>query len=111
MWARVSGTVISTAVAHPSIAGDWSSGAASPALVSGEYTAVAVQVSALGNGPGSSSPVSFEVNTEPPQVTIKQSASPSKVRHAFSRRHASEAGTVTVHVYKGSKPEGKEVAT
>ncbi len=107
----VSGAVVSTAVAHPSAAGSWTSAAASPALASGEYTAVATQESALGNGPGSSSPVSFVVNTAPPKVTIKQPATPSKDTTPSFEGTASEAGTVTVHVYKGSKPEGKEVAT
>jgi hypothetical protein len=107
----VSGAPIATAVAHPTSAGEWTSAAASPALVSGEYTAQAVQVSALGNGPGTSNAVTFEVNTEPPQVTLNQLASPSKVTAPRFSGTASEAGEVTVHVYRGAKASGTEVAT
>ncbi|HXN39066.1 MAG TPA: Ig-like domain-containing protein [Solirubrobacteraceae bacterium] len=106
----VSGSPVSTAVAHPSVAGPWSSGAAGTALTSGEYTAVAVQKSALGNGPGSSEPVTFVVNTEPPQVTLNQLASPSKVTAPRFSGTASEAGEVTVRVYRGAKASGTEVA-
>ncbi len=95
----VSGAPIATAVAHPTSAGEWTSAAASPALVSGEYTAQAVQVSALGNGPGTSNAVTFEVNTEPPQVTLNQLASPSKVTAPRFSGTASEAGEVTVRVF------------
>jgi len=80
-------------------------------LTSGEYTAVAVQKSALGNAPGSSEPVTFVVNTEPPRVTLNQLASPSKVTAPRFSGTASEAGEVTVRVYKGAKASGTEVAT
>ena len=107
----VSGASIATAVAHPTSAGEWTSAAASPALASGEYTAQAVQVSALGNGPGTSNAVTFEVNTEPPQVKLNQLTSPSKVTAPRFSGTASEAGEVTVRVYRGAKASGTEVAT
>src|SRR5262249_8033535 len=42
--------------------GSWSSEAASPALADGTYTAVAVQESAFGNGPGASQERTFSVH-------------------------------------------------
>jgi hypothetical protein len=62
------GTVVSMATATGSGAG-WTSGNASPALSSGQYTAVATQPSSLlGNPAGRSAPVTFTV-TPPPVIT------------------------------------------
>ncbi len=105
-----SGTPVSTAVAHPSVAGAWSSGAAGTALVSGEYTAVAVQESSLGNGPGTSEPVTFVVNTEAPKVSLEGPPARSKDSTPSFKGSASEAGIVTVHVHKGATVSGSEVA-
>jgi len=70
-----SGTVVSTATAAGTGAG-WSSSDASPALPSGEYTALATQASSLGNPPGRSNPVTFAV-TPTPAVTVPPSAPPA----------------------------------
>jgi PKD domain/Bacterial Ig-like domain len=72
--ATASGTVVATATAAGTGAG-WSSSDASPALPSGEYTAVATQASSLGNPPGRSNPVTFAV-TQAPAVTTPAPASP-----------------------------------
>jgi hypothetical protein len=62
------GAVVSTATATGTGAG-WTSGNASPALSSGQYTAVATQASSLlGNPAGRSEPVTFTL-TPPPVIT------------------------------------------
>jgi len=61
------GTVVSRATATGTGTG-WTSGGASPALASGQYTALATQASSLlGNPSGRSAPVTFTVT--PPPVT------------------------------------------
>jgi PKD domain len=66
--AAAKGTVVSTATATGTGAA-WASGNASPALSSGQYTAVATQAnSLLGDSAGKSGPVTFTV-TPPPVVT------------------------------------------
>ncbi|HTD08471.1 MAG TPA: Ig-like domain-containing protein [Solirubrobacteraceae bacterium] len=72
--ATTSGTVVSTATAAGTGAG-WSTSDASPALPSGEYTALATQASSLGNPPGRSDPVTFAV-TPTPAVTVPSPAPP-----------------------------------
>ncbi len=71
------------------------------------FTAFATEKSGLGNGEGESLPVSFEVNTEAPVVTIAAPASPSKVQTPTFKGTASEAGEVVVHVLEA----GKQVET
>jgi hypothetical protein len=65
--ATATGTLVSTATAAGTGAG-WKSSDASPALSAGEYTAVAVEDSSLGNPAGRSGPVTFTV-TSPPVFT------------------------------------------
>jgi hypothetical protein len=65
--ATAAGTLVSTATAAGTGAG-WKSSDASPALSAGEYTAVAVQDSSLGNPAGRSGPVTFTI-TPPPAFT------------------------------------------
>jgi hypothetical protein len=65
---NANGTLVSMATATGT-AGGWTSGAASPALPAGQYTAVATQESSLGNPAGESAPVTFTV-TPPPVVRI-----------------------------------------
>ena len=72
--ATTSGTIVSTATAAGTGAG-WSTSDASPALPSGEYTALATQASSLGNPPGRSDPVTFAV-TPTPAVTVSPPAPP-----------------------------------
>jgi hypothetical protein len=60
-----SGMIVSAATATGTGAG-WASGNSSPALPIGQYTAVAIQASSLGNPPGKSGPVTFTVMPPPP---------------------------------------------
>jgi len=69
------GTLVSRATATGTGAG-WTSDDASPALASGQYTAVATQESSLGNPAGRSAPVTFVV-TPAPVVTPALVAPPS----------------------------------
>jgi len=91
--------------------GAWSSSEVTPALAPGRhmFTAYAREKSGLGNKEGQSPTVSFEVNTEPPVVTLQ---SPPLVSHertpAFSGT-ASEAGSVKVLLYKGAAAEGTPI--
>jgi hypothetical protein len=64
----LNGTQVSAATATGTRAG-WTSGNVSPALSPGQYTAVAIQKSSLGNPRGESAPVTFTV-TPPPVVRI-----------------------------------------
>ena len=85
--------------------GNWSSGAANPALPKGKhsFTAYATEVSSLGNGEGRSTPeVGFEVNTEPPSITISSPPSPSNNQTPSFSGTASEAGKVVVHILQGT---------
>jgi hypothetical protein len=74
--AAAKGTVVSTATAAGTGA-TWVSGNASPALSSGQYTAVATQPNSLGGDPaGKSAPVTFTV-TPPPVVTPAEARLPT----------------------------------
>ena len=93
--------------------GEWSSTAASPQLATGEhtYTAVATQVSPLGNPEGVSNPVTFSVDTLAPSVTLEQPASPSNDTTPSFAGTASASTPVLVHIYEGTDPSGTEVAS
>jgi hypothetical protein len=94
-------------------AGKWSASLSS-ALPSGKhlFTAYATEVSGLGNAEGQTAPVEFEVNTEPPVVTIKQPATPSNNTSPSFEGGASEATAVTVHVLdEGAKEVASATAT
>src|SRR5262249_13051840 len=68
---KAEGNLAATATATTiGIGGQWSSGAPSHPLADGEYTAIAVQQSSLGNAAGVSAPVSLMVDTTPPAVNI-----------------------------------------
>ena len=72
--ATAKGTVVSTATAMGTGVG-WTSGNASPALSSGQYTAVATQASSLlGNPAGRSGPVTFTVT---PRAAITPASVPA----------------------------------
>jgi hypothetical protein len=62
--ATVKGTLVAMATATGTGAG-WTSGHASPALSTGQYTAIATQASSLGNPTGKSPPVTFTVAPPP----------------------------------------------
>ncbi len=102
---HASGGVASEATASSS-GGNFSTNKASPALESGEYTAVAIQPSSLGNPPGESKPVTFIVNTTSPKVTLNKPESPSKNRQPSFTGSASDTTTVTVDIYHGSHASG-----
>jgi large repetitive protein len=91
--------------------GGWSSGAASPALADGSYTAVAVQGSSHGTGEGTSEAIHFTIDTAPPHVTLSAVTSPSGNTSPSFSGTASDTTTVTVRVYAGANAEGAVVAT
>jgi len=108
--ATVKGSPVSTATATPS-AGKWTSGEASPKLVSGQYTAVAEQPSSLGNKAGESTAKTFTVNTASPTVTLNQPTSPSNDTIPTFTGTASDTTPVTINVHEGSTATGKLVTT
>jgi hypothetical protein len=109
---RPEGDIVATASARGT-RGSWSSGAATPALPRGRhtFTALAVQTSEIHNAAGESAPVTFEVDTEPPTVTLRAPASPSNDATPSFSGTASEATQVTVEVFAGPTAEGQPVAT
>jgi hypothetical protein len=107
---KAEGTIVSEAAA-PGTGGSWSSGSAGTSLSNGEYTAVAVQPSSLGNPRGSSSPVTFIVDTSSPTVTLSQPPTPSNNTTPTLKGTASDTTTVTIQIYEGTKAEGSEVST
>jgi hypothetical protein len=91
--------------------GNWVSAHVSPALPDGEYTAIATQESSLGGLAAVSDAVTFEVDTQPPAVTLSGPSSRSNDRTPSFSGSASEATPVTVQIYQGARPEGVVVAT
>ena len=108
---RPEGKLVATTEASGTRAG-WTSGEATPVLASGThtFTAVAVQVSELGNAPGKSAPVTFVVDTEAPKVTLAALPSPSHDATPSFSGTTSEAGEVTIEVFAGSTAEGAPLA-
>jgi hypothetical protein len=107
---KAEGTIVSSATAEGN-GGTWSSGAASPALADGQYTAIAAQPSSLGNPAGKSNTVTFVVTTAAPTVTLNQPKSPSNDTTPSFSGTASDTETVTVHIYAGTKAEGTQVSS
>jgi hypothetical protein len=107
---KAEGEVAASATAEGN-GGKWISRKASPALTSGEYTAVAIQESSIDNGPGESLPVHFVVDTESPTVTLKQPTTPSKDRTPSFTGTATADTEVVIHIYEGTEAKGAEVAT
>ncbi|HEY4427766.1 MAG TPA: Ig-like domain-containing protein [Solirubrobacteraceae bacterium] len=103
------GEPFSTATAEGTGSG-WTSGEASPSLPSGQYTAIAVQPSSLGNEEGRSETVSFRVETGPPQVTLKQPPTPSNHTTPSFTGTASDHTPVVVDIYAGSSATGPIVS-
>ena len=104
-----SGSPVASATASGT-GGSWSSGAASPALADGTYTAVAEQESSFGNGPGSSEARTFTVDTKPPSVSLNAIDTPSNDTTPSFTGFASDTTTVEVRIYKGSSVSGSPVA-
>jgi hypothetical protein len=94
-------------------AGKWSTSTLSAALPPGRhtFTALATEVSGLGNGVGTSNTVTFEVNTEAPKVTISQPATPTNNTSPTFSGTASENTEVVVHVLEGSTPVAQATTT
>jgi hypothetical protein len=93
--------------------GKWAVAPTTP-LADGEYTAIAIEPSSVGVGEGKSETQTFKVDTKPPAVTLKELFPPTKrgnVTKPPFEGTASEAGTVTVHVFKGGEAKGEEAAT
>jgi hypothetical protein len=105
------GTPVSEATATGN-GGTWSSGAASKALTTGEYTAVAKQESSLvGNPSGSSLPVSFFVDTRSPTVTIEQPSPLSNNANPTFKGEASDSTPVVVHILNKANAEVTSFST
>jgi len=93
------------------VAGAWKSAPVTPPLTDGEYTAVATEESSLGNPAGESPPVTFEVNTKAPKVSLNQVPTPSNNTTPNFSGSASESTPVIVHIYEGSTRGGTIIAT
>ena len=82
------------------------------ALQEGKYTALATQPSSLKNPTGESPPMTFEVITKPPVVTLREIPSPtSDAAPSFSGTATDPKEKVVVRVYAGSQAEGTPVAS
>jgi large repetitive protein len=79
----------------------WSSGAASPELPDGTYTARAEQESEFGDGTGFSEERTFTVDTKPPKVTLNKIETPSGNQTPSFTGTASDTTTVTITIFKG----------
>jgi Bacterial Ig-like domain len=105
------GTPIVTLKVQKTEPGSWASANVSPPLTDGKYTAVATQPGSFGSPTGVSNSVTFEIDTQPPTVTLKAPPSPSNDTTPSFSGTASEATQVTVELFEGTKPEGSIVAT
>ena len=106
---KAEGSLVATA--EGPVSGDkWGAVSSSTTLTSGTYTAVAVEQSSLENAAGESAPVTFVINTNPPEVTVEAPPARSKESKPTFKGTASEAGTVTVKVFKGTEAKGEEAA-
>jgi len=109
--ATVSGAIIASAEV-PGGTGAWSY--ETPHLADGTYTAQATQKDEAGNL-GTSSAVTFRVDTTPPAVTIDAVPTPTKVTEPTLAGAAGVAlgdePTVTVKIHEGSSVSGKVLAT
>ena len=105
-----SGTPAATETAK--VAGtEWTTKALGKPLADGQYTAVATQESAIGNGTGTSEAASFTIDTKPPSVAMKALPTPSSNRLPSFSGTAGESAPVTVQVFSGPRAEGTPVVT
>ena len=100
-----SGSPVATAKASGT-GGAWSSPPLAVPLEDGQYTAVATQESAIGNGPGKSAPATFEIDTTPPTVRLNGLPTPSSDRVPAFSGTANDHTKVVVKLYSGSKAQG-----
>src|SRR5207247_780487 len=108
--AKAEGTVVASATASGN-GGQWESGPATPTLADGEYTAIATQPSSLGNPAGVSAPVTFRVDTGPPEVTLNRPKSPSNDTTPSFSGTASDSTPVTIAIHDGPSAAGPVVST
>ena len=106
---EASGTPVTTLQAEGT-GGNWASASVSPPLEDGTYTAVATQPSSLGDVTGESGPVTFEVDTRAPTVTIDAPPPRSSDTAPSFSGSASEATRVTVEIFEGTRAEGNIIA-
>jgi len=85
-------------------AGKWSA-TITPNLPGGDHVFTAYATATDFAGEGRSSTVSFEVDTEPPLVTLNKPPTPSSNHSPTFSGTVSQPGTVTVHVYSEEKTE------
>jgi hypothetical protein len=109
---RAEGELLAVATASGT-GGAWTSAPASPSLPTGrrDFTAVAVQKSAVGDAVGTSAPVTFSVDTEPSAVTLAAPARRSNDPSPSFSGTAGEQTPVEVAVFAGGAAEGEIVAT
>ena len=101
------GAPVTTAIGTPT-GGSWASPALPKALADGEYTALATQQSSIGNGQGTSEPVTFTIDTKPPTVTLTGPPSLSSNRKpGFSGAASDSEEPVIVRIYKGASATGE----
>ena len=95
------------------VGADTWSAAPESALPTGEhsYKVYATEVSGLGNAEGKSAEVSFELDTEPPHVTLDALPTPSSNREPAFSGTASEDSEVTVDIHEGANAGGAIVAS
>ena len=99
-------------VATTAAGGQWATSTLSKELPSGKHTfsAYAMEKSGLGNAEGQSKTVTFEVNTEPPAVSLESQPLITPEKTPSFSGTASETQQVTVEVFKGPKAVGTAVA-
>ncbi|HXB15365.1 MAG TPA: Ig-like domain-containing protein [Solirubrobacteraceae bacterium] len=101
----VSGSPVSIASATGT-GGTWTSGASSPGVAPGTYTAIARQKSELSNPDGLSEPRTFVIDTSPPTVKLDEPvAALSKNRTPTFTGTATDTTAVTVHVFNAAQQE------
>ena len=91
--------------------GTWKIGEVALATGKHTYTAVASQPSEIENGIGESTPLTFEIDTEPPTVTLNAVAEVSGDTTPSFSGTTNEAKIVTVKVYEGVKTTGTPIRT
>jgi large repetitive protein len=111
---RPEGKIAAETTAKP-VGEAWSSGPVKPMLATGThtYTAVAVQKSAIpGNPEGTSIPMIFTVDTNPPTVSLNPQTKPrSNNPSPVFTGTATDTSAVTVNIYKGKVVKGSPVTT
>jgi hypothetical protein len=106
---RAEGAVLQEPSTAVIVAGTWSLGPLEP-LADGMYTAQADETN-FASETGTSSPVSFTVDTSPPQVMLNQPASPSDDPTPSFSGTATDSTPITVQIHEGTTTAGTIVST